>query len=837
MENNWGVPNYGANLKVVYTAEGIDLSKPLFVDVETNELDSFVGIGYTQDGINIYYCTDLCTVSRLIANYLNTGGKGLVGHNLKFDAKLLCKWGVGVHPEHIKDDTILMSYVMNTTKDSHALKALGKELGYEWPEYKDIVGKGKNKKTLDKQPVELVANYCAMDVLVTYKLWEHFNRKMDIAQRSYYTNIELPLMRVLFEMELKGVKINVEQCAKLDKRLRQHLDDATNDLSRLGGISGETKLNPNSNKQIAAILQSRGLSLPTTPKGNKKVDKWTLDRYKGDEFVKVLMQYNKLEKLWSTYTQGLLSRNSDTIYTTYNQISKDKGISTGRLSSSNPNLQQIPARTEEGKLIRELFIPSEGHSLIAIDYSQIEYRVLAHFTQEPVLLEAFKNGKDVHEETGKILGCSRDVGKTLNFACVSTDTLVLSSDLTWKEIGCMNVGDKILTCEENGREGKGRGRARRWVEATITHHEIDYEDCLDIELDNGDTISCTKDHPLLVNNHKKLKGKWVKAEDLKVGWFIPKYLNTWEDETSYEAGWLAGMMDGEGYVCSTGIGVAQKPGDTFDRIVESCKKFCRTVKIRHGLTEYKGGSSPCNSSVINGGLHVVFNVLGRLKPKRLITNFLRKILGKTTISAIEFPRIVSIEPSHKNLIVRISTSASTYMTAGYFSHNSIYGAGASKIARTAECTQEEAQKFLDAYWKRLPHVTAWVNRTKYEAAMRRGVYTLLKRFIPLPDINHPDLGERMHWERVAVNTVIQGSAAEILKMAMIQIRKKGYLPLLTVHDELLFEVGDDEVWDNEVNIENTRSNIKTTMENIVQLSVPLVADVGVGKNWREAKDD
>jgi DNA polymerase-1 len=159
----------------------------------------------------------------------------------------------------------------------------------------------------------------------------------------------------------------------------------------------------------------------------------------------------------------------------------------------------------------------------------------------------------------------------------------------------------------------------------------------------------------------------------------------------------------------------------------------------------------------------------------------------------------------------------------------IYGAQAKKIAQTAKCFADEAQGFLDKYWKVLPRVTSWINRVKYEARQKKGIYTLQKRWIPIPEINTNDLYERYHWERTAVNYIVQGSAAEIMKLAMIELRKKGLLPVLTVHDELLFEAPFDMV-------DLYKHTVKQTMEKVVKIDVPLVVDVGTGSDWKEAKN-
>lgn len=581
---SFGPSVYGAGLYINSEFHPLTYSIPTVVDVETDEKDNFVGLAVCQDSKDIFYFTKLDLVKKLLERC------PLIGHNVKFDLKLLIKWGVDVKPDQLIFDTCLASYVINTTKESHHLKDLGKEiLNMTWPTYKEMVGIGRKKETLDKQEVGRVAAYCGMDCLATFKLYQHFMKAMNPLQRRILETIELPVARILMQMELNGVSVDTEYLQKLDFDFRSRIVELDLQLkdqwySLFGQPKeGDKPFNLNSNRQVAQLLEAQGAVLPTTQKGNKKVDKATLENWKQLPCVTLLLEHNKLEKLVSTYTTGLLEKQQNgKIYANFNQITKNEsgqesGISTGRLSSSAPNLQNIPIRTQEGGLIRRAFVPSNGQVFIDGDYSQIEYRLLAHFSKEPRLIQAFLEGKDVHEETGRLLGCSRDVGKTLNFA-------------------------------------------------------------------------------------------------------------------------------------------------------------------------------------------------------------------------------------------------------------SIYGAQAAKIAKTAKVSEQEAEKFLATYWKVLPRVTAWINRVKFEARAKKGIFTLLRRWIPLPGITSQNRFERMHWERAAVNYCIQGSAAEVIKLAMIKLKEYGYLPVLTVHDELIFES----------TIENTdlmKSDVKQIMENVVKLDIPLVVDIGIGDNWGNAKDN
>jgi DNA polymerase-1 len=334
--------------------------------------------------------------------------------------------------------------------------------------------------------------------------------------------------------------------------------------------------NPRSPKQVLAWLNAQGIDVD-------KTDKRVLQYHVDHEPVRQLLDYRETHKLLTTYAEPLLelSRKDGRVHTSFNQVTYEqsedqwKGIRTGRLSSSNPNLQNIPSRSDTGKLIRKGFIPDDGYQLICADFEQIEYRLLAHFASDELLIQAFLNGRDVHEETGKAIGGDRELGKNVNFAA-------------------------------------------------------------------------------------------------------------------------------------------------------------------------------------------------------------------------------------------------------------IYGAGAGKVASMCKISEAKAKEFLAMYWQKLPKVKSWVEQVKRQAYHEQGVRTLYGRWIALPGIRSYNDFERYHWERAAVNYIIQGSAAEVLKLAMLKCAAEGFDPLLTVHDELLFNAHPNLV-------ESYKKTIEGLMSNVVSLSVPIVAKVGYGKNWDEAK--
>lgn len=585
---DFGPDRFGVELKV--NPKELPDGKTLVVDVETDERGNFVGIGIMDSPLCVSYFSALSPdLLHLLSISL------IIGHNVKFDARQLKSWGADIKPEQLVQDTMLKSYVRNSTKESHGLKELAREyLGMEWPSYKDMVGRGKAKQTLDKLEVERVAAYCGDDCIATWRLNEYFDKVMTPSQKSFYSLIELPTMQLLYKMELIGVTVDVDYLKDLkndfdydSNLLRQQLQQI---LLEHGYVMKCKKscpkkehvhtFNPASPLQVRDVLQSLGYNTQST-------DKQALEPFRKDEFVSTLLELRKVAKVSSTYIDAWLELQTlPKIHTTFNQVALDsatdswKGIRTGRLSSSEPNLHNIPKPGDDedeettGKALRRAFIATPGNQLIVADYSQIQYRLLAHYSKEPILLKAFKEGQDVHEATGKALGVGRKIGKTLNFAA-------------------------------------------------------------------------------------------------------------------------------------------------------------------------------------------------------------------------------------------------------------IFGAFPEKIAQVAKCSEDEAKEFLARYWRVLPGVRIWMERVKMLAKVHRSVKTIFGRVIPIADIDSQDRGLRSHAERTAINYIIQGGEADIMKVAMREVHKYGFTPILQVHDELHFDLKDD--------IEVNQAKIKGIMESVVTLDVPLTVSIAHGNSWFEAK--
>lgn len=587
----------------------LDSNLPVYLDCETDEKDNFVGIGLTQDGNDVFYLTKL--------EYFKPFEKyNLIGHNLKFDAHLLHKWGIPIKPEQLIGDTMLMSYSLYGSSVSHSLKSLAKDLlNMQWSTYKEMItiveevttyqkydtwvtedGKRRRKKretplpvvktktsktTLDKLPVEKVAAYCCSDVWATYMLYRHFSGElMSENQYSIYDTIELPTMRVIYSMENRGIKLNVAALGKLDTKVKERIQCIIKDCKQYAG-----DINIGSSKQLAPILESMGFWLPTTSKGNKSVKKAVLEMYKTNPFVALLLEHSMLKKLYTSFTRPLSElKTLPRVYPTFNQVTTQEeeqiGISTGRLSCSKPNLQQIPIKSDIAKDVRSLFIPDKKKVLIVADFSQIEPRILAHVTQDKYLQDVFNNDQDIY--------------------------MALIKGTPWE-------------------------------------HQLDGRD-----------------------------------------------------------------------------------------------------------------------------------------------------IAKVFYLALS------------------------------------YGARAKKLAKVFKCSVEEAQQRMDQCWKNIPQVKQWKINTILEARKNGHVNTLYGRIRYLPDIDSEDFFIRCSEERKAINTPIQGTAADVMKMTMVALHKAGYPIQLVVHDEVILSVDEEDV-------ELAMDDIKHIMENIVKLDVPLKVEIKQGDNWNEAK--
>jgi len=582
--------------------EKLNQAKLFALDTETDNLDymaaNLVGISFAlENGEAAYLPLQLdylgapktlkkTTALSLLKPVLENPAIQKVGQNFKYDLTIFARNGIDV--QGVAFDTMLESYVLNST-GRHNMDDLAKRyLGHQTISFEEIAGKGKNQLTFNQIQLEQAAEYAAEDTDVTMKLqqvlWEKLSKEPTL--EKLFKEMELPLLGVLSRMERRGVLIDSDALFLQSNEIANRLSELEEQAYVLAG----QPFNLASTKQLQEILFDK-LGLPViqkTPKGAPSTNEEVLEELAfSHELPKVLVEHRGLSKLKSTYTDKLpqmVNPQTGRVHTSYHQAV----TATGRLSSSDPNLQNIPIRNEEGRRIRQAFIARESFTVVAADYSQIELRIMAHLSQDQGLINAFTQGKDIHRSTA-----------------------------------------------------------------------------------------------------------------------------------------------------------AEIFGVTLDEVTSEQRR---------------------NAKAINFGL--------------------------------------------------------------------IYGMSAFGLSRQLGIGRADAQSYMDLYFKRYPGVQTFMHDIREKAKAQGYVETLFGRRLYLPDINSSNGMRRKAAERVAINAPMQGTAADIIKRAMIQLDQKlqndpDIAMIMQVHDELVFEVRSEKVaFYSEL--------IKTQMESAADLVVPLIVEVGQGTNWDEA---
>jgi len=350
----------------------------------------------------------------------------LVGQHIKYDINVLRNHGIEL--SNVAHDTMLQSYVFDATATRHDMDSLAKKyLGVGTIKFEDIAGKGKKQLTFNAIEVDVASRYAAEDADITLQLhqvlWEKLQTFPELLK--VYQEIEIPLLKVLSRIERQGVSIDVDMLAKQGKELSTQLEALVKEAYQDAG----KEFNLGSPKQIQHIFfeEKQFPIIRKTPKGQPSTAEDVLEQLAHDyPLPRLILQHRSLSKLLSTYIEKLpLQVNPKThrVHTSYHQAV----ASTGRLSSTDPNLQNIPIRTEEGRRIREAFVPADGYRLLAADYSQIELRIMAHLSGDKGLNEAFANGLDVHRATAaevfgvnvdEVEGDQRRAAKAINFGLI-----------------------------------------------------------------------------------------------------------------------------------------------------------------------------------------------------------------------------------------------------------------------------------------------------------------------------------------------------------------------------------------------------------------------------------
>jgi DNA polymerase I len=412
-EMDQGSPEEKVSYKLIDTYDALELliekltkAQVFVIDTETTDVHPLkaqcVGVGFAIEEGSAYYIPlngplEEKKVMAKLKSLLEDKNISLIGHNIKYDLLVLKK--LGIHPLHIAFDTMIASHLLSAHQRRHSLDELALErLGKVKISIQDLLGKGKNALTIDLVPIEKVCEYCSEDVDYTLRLKNILEKELKERKlEDLFYNMELKLISVLVKMEWKGIFVDVEALKEMHFSVTKKLSALEEEIIALAGES----FNLNSPKQLSEILFVK-LQIPPLKKTatgnstNVEVLEALQDKY---PIAEKMLEFRMLEKLRSTYIDALpleVLQATGRVHCSFSQ----SVAATGRLTCNHPNLQNIPVRTEEGNKIRSAFKPQkEGYSFLSADYSQIELRILAHFSQDPVLVHAFMHNQDVHAST------------------------------------------------------------------------------------------------------------------------------------------------------------------------------------------------------------------------------------------------------------------------------------------------------------------------------------------------------------------------------------------------------------------------------------------------------
>ncbi|NWF76826.1 MAG: DNA polymerase I [Nitrospirae bacterium] len=429
------------------------IQNALSFDIETTDMNpmraNLIGLALCLEKGKAFYIPVLHLNSEIqqiqkkdlieaIAGVFENDGIAKIGHDIKYDLMILKKNGIQVNGQIF--DTMIASYLLNPNKQNHSLEEVALTyLSYRKKTFSEVLNK---KGNFAEVPVKEAASYACDDVYLSFELKEILFKKLhDEGLEDVYFNIEMPLIPVLVEIEAAGVKINTDRLLELSKELEREIDGIQR---RIYFLAGE-EFNINSPKQLSQVLfQNLGFQPGKKTKTGFSTEMAVLEELATThELPREILNYRSLNKLKTTYIDVLpLLTDPDTgrIHTSFNQ----SATATGRLSSSDPNLQNIPVKGEWGRRIREAFIPEKDNLLLSADYSQVELRILAHLSKDEGLINAFRNNLDIHSQTAseifhipvdKVTSDIRRIAKTVNFGVIYgispfglSETLSISKD-------------------------------------------------------------------------------------------------------------------------------------------------------------------------------------------------------------------------------------------------------------------------------------------------------------------------------------------------------------------------------------------------------------------------
>ncbi len=428
--------------KLAAMLEELQAAPLLCVDTETDALDAMkaglVGLSFATRPRHGWYVPlahnylgappqlPLALVTERLKPLLQDPRKPKVGQHIKYDLNVLARHGIEVRG--VRYDTMLESYVLDAAGNRHDMDTLAeKYLNHQTIQFHDVAGKGKGQIAFNQVPVDTAAEYSAEDTDVTLRLHHVlYPRLEEVGElKKVFETIEMPLLPVLAKVERDGVKVDAALLARISTELAGRMDELQAECWKLAG--GEFNLG--SPKQLQVILFEQ-LKLPVlskTPKGDPSTSEDVLEELAAQHALpRLILDWRAMQKLRSTYTDNLpkeINPQTGRIHTSYHQAV----AATGRLSSQDPNLQNIPVRNAEGRRIRQAFIAEDGNALLSVDYSQIELRLMAHFSGDARLQDAFARGLDIHQATAaevfnlpleQAVGEQRRAAKAINFGLI-----------------------------------------------------------------------------------------------------------------------------------------------------------------------------------------------------------------------------------------------------------------------------------------------------------------------------------------------------------------------------------------------------------------------------------
>jgi DNA polymerase-1 len=401
--------------KLAELVSTLENAKQISFDTETTSTDqmqaALVGISIAVDDDGGFYIPvgHMTTGERqltleesitAICPYLENADIPKVGHNIKYDAVLLARNGIEVNP--LSFDTMIAEWLINPNSRSLGLKNLAwVRLNYKMTEIEELIGRGKNQRSMADVLIKDVADYASDDAVIPLRLKNELERELEDNQvLPLFNNIEMPLVHVLAGMEMAGIRLDVDFLEQFSGELSERIGEIKTKI--YGAVGSEFNLN--SPQQLSEALFDRLQLTPPdrtqkTSSGYYSTAAGTLEAMSGDHpVIDWVLEYREVSKLKSTYVDALplqVNPNTGRVHTSYNQ----SGSVTGRIASSDPNLQNIPIRRELGRRVRKAFIAEDQHVLLAVDYSQVELRIVAHMSEDETMLAAFKAGQDIHAAT------------------------------------------------------------------------------------------------------------------------------------------------------------------------------------------------------------------------------------------------------------------------------------------------------------------------------------------------------------------------------------------------------------------------------------------------------